>query len=225
MKKKLFALLMVAGMTVFAAAGCGVSVEVEPSDQSAVQEENVAQDETAGQDEQTDYSYSVQARDLDGARLLITYGDETGAITGYEETDGFSWFGAPGQTIGEMMADWDMISIEPLQQDYEFLGWACCTSTMVEDENGFVEDVETELFDGKIFTTEEMMNQELPDGNIIFYTVWGDPIETTPVAPSLDVCGGCELEKECTIYNIDGVDYYVCDDCYEEFATGMGLLD
>ena len=134
-------------------------------------------------------------------------------------------YGEPGQTIGEMMADWDMISIEPLQQDVEFLGWACCTTTVEVDEDGFEEYIDTELFDGKIFTTEEMMNQELPECDIYFYTVWGDPIATEPEAPSLDVCGGCELEKECTIYNVDGQDYYVCDDCYEEFATGMGLLD
>lgn len=40
---------------------------------------------------------------------------------------------------------------------------------------------------------------------------------------TVQTCGGCEEEKECTTYTIDDVDYYVCDDCYEEFAYGMGL--
>ena len=45
---------------------------------------------------------------------------------------------------------------------------------------------------------------------------------TTPET-SLQICGGCEVEKECGTYTVDGTDYYVCDDCYEEFAYGMGL--
>ena len=47
--------------------------------------------------------------------------------------------------------------------------------------------------------------------------------DTTPPETSLQTCGGCEIEKECGIYTVDGTDYYVCDDCYEEFAYGMGL--
>lgn len=41
----------------------------------------------------------------------------------------------------------------------------------------------------------------------------------------LPVCTGCEEEKECKTYVVDDVSYLVCDDCYEEFATGMGLQD
>ena len=40
---------------------------------------------------------------------------------------------------------------------------------------------------------------------------------------TLQICGGCEQEKECGTYTVDGVDYIVCDDCYDEFAHGMGL--
>ena len=37
-------------------------------------------------------------------------------------------------------------------------------------------------------------------------------------------CSGCEVEKDCGIYWANEQEHYVCDDCYEEFATGMGLL-
>ena len=40
---------------------------------------------------------------------------------------------------------------------------------------------------------------------------------------TLQVCSGCDEEKECGTYTVDGVDYIVCDDCYESFAYGMGL--
>ena len=45
--------------------------------------------------------------------------------------------------------------------------------------------------------------------------------DTTEV--TLQICSGCEIEKECGTYTVDGEDYIVCDDCYDEFATGMGL--
>ena len=49
-----------------------------------------------------------------------------------------------------------------------------------------------------------------------------DNSNDTP-AVTLQICGGCETEKECSTYTVDGKDYIVCDDCYDEFATGMGL--
>lgn len=36
-------------------------------------------------------------------------------------------------------------------------------------------------------------------------------------------CSGCEVEKACGKYEVNGQTYSVCDDCYDEFATGMGL--
>lgn len=50
-----------------------------------------------------------------------------------------------------------------------------------------------------------------------------DSTTSDDVTTSIQTCGGCEVEKECGTYTVDGTDYYVCDDCYEEFATGMGL--
>jgi hypothetical protein len=56
-----------------------------------------------------------------------------------------------------------------------------------------------------------MLALELPESDLTFYTIW-----------ALE-CGGCEELKVCSVYYIDDDVYYVCDDCYEEFATGMGL--
>ena len=49
--------------------------------------------------------------------------------------------------------------------------------------------------------------------------------EQTAGDNKLQVCSGCQEEKECQTYTVDGQDYIVCDDCYDEFATGMGLND
>jgi len=63
-----------------------------------------------------------------------------------------------------------------------------------------------------------------------------EPISETPAvdevindedaAPEIikEICSLCEQEKECDTYTIDGKDYLVCDDDFEEFAHGMGLI-
>ena len=38
-------------------------------------------------------------------------------------------------------------------------------------------------------------------------------------------CSLCEIEKECGVYFVEEQEYIVCDDCYNEFAHGMGLAD
>lgn len=42
---------------------------------------------------------------------------------------------------------------------------------------------------------------------------------------NLQQCSLCEVVKECGTYTVDGLDYIVCDDCYNEFQHGMGLID
>ena len=45
---------------------------------------------------------------------------------------------------------------------------------------------------------------------------------TTPET-SLQICGGCEVEKECGKYEVNGQNYIICNDCYNEFATAFDL--
>ena len=39
------------------------------------------------------------------------------------------------------------------------------------------------------------------------------------------ICSLCEQEKECNTYLIEGKEYVVCNDDFNEFAHGMGLVD
>lgn len=200
MKKKILTLLMAVSVAVLAFAGCG----------STTGEETFGDEDSATED--ITYYVSVQTRGFDEALLLVTSDDGSGEIY-VEETGSYGWMGAPGQTLGEMMEEWGVKSIEATCNGQEFLGWIAYETKIITDENGFEETVETPLFDGKVFTTEEIMTQELPEADVTFYTVWDL------------VCGGCEENKICEVYYIDDEIYYVCNDCYEEFATGMGLLE
>ena len=50
--------------------------------------------------------------------------------------------------------------------------------------------------------------------------------EAAPVEEIVkEVCSLCELEKECKTYLIEGKEYIVCDDDFNEFAHAMGLVD
>lgn len=199
MKKKILALLVVGAMVL---TGCGSAAD------------NGAEDDAFEKDtvvEETDYNVSVMARGTDEVKLMITYVDEEGEES-VEESDSYVWIGGANTTIKEMMDEWGVKSIEPVCEDFEFLGWRGYKVT-TEEVNGLYEDTEELLFDGKVFSTEEMMEQPLPECNVTFYTEWDF------------TCGGCEEHKLCTVYYIDDDRYFVCDDCYLEFATGMGLID
>lgn len=201
MKKKLLPLIMITIGTIAALAGCGSTGTDSDEGSELLQSENSTQ---------MDYYYSVQVYGLDEAILEVTLDDGDGG-TYVEETGSYGWFGGPDMTIGDMMEEWDVISIEPKCEGFDFLGWKAYEMITEVDENGFENTVESELYEGKLFTTEEMMSQELMDKDTYFYTVWDL------------VCGGCEEHKVCDVIYIDDDRYFVCDDCYEEFAYGMGL--
>ena len=197
-KSLLFALA--AGTVILSLNGCGNT--------NVVEEDVIISEETA--EEEMMYYVSVEAIGFDNALLNVTFADEEGG-TYVEETGSYGWMGNEGMTIAQMMEEWNVISMEAVCEGQEFLGWIAKEQVVEVDENGFEEYSSVKLYDGKIFTTEEMMAQELPAGDITFYSVWDL------------ICGGCEEAKICEIYYIDDGIYYVCDDCYEEFAHGIGL--
>lgn len=212
MKRKVTTLILAAGMAVLAFTGCGdkksadkdVTVSEESTEKST--EENM--EENA---EQTiDLYYSLEATGFDNAMLLVTQSDGEGG-TYVEETGSYGFVGEAGMTIGQLMEEWDVVSFEAACEGQEFLGWVAHEQVATVDENGFEEYNTVKLYDGKVFTTEEVQAMELPDKNISFYTVWDL------------ICGGCEERKVCEVFYIDDGVYYVCDSCYEEFAHGMGL--
>ena len=150
------------------------------------------------------------------SNFLPIDGLSTGGLWGGTEDDLYTVTSPFTQTdvlvdFAKLMKEWDVVSIEAVCEGQEFLGWVAHEQTNMVDENGFEEYTSVKLFDGKLFTTEEVLEMELPEKNISFYTVWNL------------ICGGCEERKVCEVFYIDDDIYYVCDDCYEEFAHGMGL--
>lgn len=197
MKKKLLALMMVLAVAMMPLAGCGGTEGSE--------------DIVENTGTPTEFFYSFQIYGIDEAILQVTFVDENGE-TYIEETGSYGWFGTPDMTIGQMMEEWDIVNIEPKSDEFEFLGWRAIEEVYETDESGVENFVQKELYDGKVLTLEEVMSLELMPTDIYFYTVWDL------------VCGGCEEHKVCDVFYIDDDRYFVCKDCYEEFATGMGLI-
>lgn len=209
MKKKLLSALLITSMVVTVFAGCGTNSEKTDDTESVESTESVSEEEN--EESITEYNYSVQTHGIDNAMLRITSTDDAGN-TNVEETNSYGWFGSAGGTLGETMEEWNIESIEIVCDEFDFLGWSAYTIEYADPEDPGAFDEEVPLYDGKIFTTEEIMAMELPECDVYFYTEWDM------------TCSGCQQQKVCDVYYIDDDRYIVCDDCYVEFATGMGLL-
>ena len=199
MKKRLLPLFLVTSLLIATISGCGNADKTETTESVPEEIENVDSNEEMT----SEYFYSFQTYGLDDAMLRVTSVDDAGEIV-VEETNSQGWIGSPGGTLAQTLETWGIKSIEPFCDEFDFLGWSAYTMTGDDSE-------ETPLYDGKLFTTDEALALELPECDVYFYTEW----DLT--------CGGCEEQKVCEIYYIDDDRYIVCDDCYEEFATGMGL--
>ena len=200
MKKKLVSLFLVTSLFVIAITGCGKADDTETKEPVAEETEN----EESSEESSSEFFYTVQTHGLDNSLLRITSVDDAGE-TIVEETGSQGWLGTPGGTLAQSMEEWGIQSIEPYCDEFDFLGWSAYTMTAEDFE-------EVPLYDGKIFTTDEMLALKLPECDVYFYTEW----KLT--------CGGCEEQKACEVYYIDDDRYIVCSDCYVEFATAMDLL-
>lgn len=206
MRKKLVALLAVTGMMSLAIIGCGNTGDSQDTSGNNTDSSVVNENPSITADETT-YMYSLQVKGTDEATLIITYADGT-----VEEVGSQSWFGDGSQTFGQMMEEWDIVSIDAKCGDAPFLGWIGYELITQPDANGFEETVEKPMIMTDLYySTETLMEEILPADDVVFYTAFEFE------------CGGCEERKACDVHYIDDGVYYVCADCYEEFATGMGL--
>lgn len=208
MKKKLCMLTLLAAASMMVFTGCS------STDGGAGSSADEVMDDIAdvAEDLSDTHFYSVMAAGPDDAILQITTVDEAGESQ-VEETGMQGWDGEAGTTIAELMADWDMTAINAVCTDCELAGWQAYETVVEVDADGFENYTEQVLYDGKIFTTEEMLNQELPESDVHFDTVWSV------------TCSGCEETKVCNVYYVDDAQYFVCEDCNESFLYGMGLAE
>lgn len=94
-----------------------------------------------------------------------------------DETDGLGLIGTPGQTIGEMLQNNGVLSMEPMLEGDVFEGWMEVELITTVDEDGF-DWTEHSLIPEPVYTTEELMTLTVPNHNVMYVAKWaGIPAE------------------------------------------------
>lgn len=135
---------------------------------------------------------TLEAYSEAGGMLNVAWTDEA------YETGGLGLIGTPGQTIGEMLQNSDVLSVEPVLEGDTFEGWMEVAITVAIDEFGFEEN-QYSLMPDRCYTTEELLALPVPDHNVTYVAKWaGIPAEeyfapyeeVTIVMPSITLlCG------------------------------------
>jgi len=106
-----------------------------------------------------------------GGMLSVTDAYET------FETGAYGFSAMPRQTIGEVLENNGVVSVEPVLEGDECEGWmevAVCTTV---DEDGF-EWQEYSLLLDQMYTTEELLALTVPDSSVMYVAKWvGIPAE------------------------------------------------
>ena len=107
---------------------------------------------------------------------LDGYGELGGmlsVIDAYEtfETGGYGFIATPGQTIGEVLENSGIVSVEPVLEGDEFEGWMEVTVAVTVDEDGF-EWQEYSLIPDAIYTTEELLALTIPEYSVMYVAKW-----------------------------------------------------
>ena len=127
-----------------------------------------------------------------GGMLSVTDASET------FETGAYGFIAMPGQTIGEVLENNGVVSVEPVLEGDEFEGWMKVAVVTVVDEDGF-EWPEYSLIPDVIYTTEELLALTIPDYSVMYVAKWaGIPAEDyyalieeeTIVMPSITLLTG-----------------------------------
>ena len=94
-------------------------------------------------------------------------------IDAYEtfETGGYGFIATPGQTIGEVLENSGIVSVEPVLEGDEFEGWMEVTVAVTVDEDGF-EWQEYSLIPDAIYTTEELLALTIPECSVMYVAKW-----------------------------------------------------
>ncbi|MBE5972313.1 MAG: hypothetical protein E7246_07345 [Lachnoclostridium sp.] len=177
------------------------------------------------------YEYTEEGLDLDldvtvySNGGLMNYGDHTSDLAVATIESGFSLETFLGDSA-------EIKSVE--KEGYTFNGWCVYASEEIIYTAGLDEAVEAGSFCvsleeygyaamndfivvNEFATTEELYDIICDGKSYLAVANWAEGEK------EILKCSGCEIEKACGKYEVNGQTYVVCDDCYNEFATGMGL--
>ena len=117
------------------------------------------------EEEEIQVDVNFEAYSEAGGVLYVSWTDSV------DELGGLGLIGNLGQTIGEMLQNEGILSIEPALEGDVFEGWMIVAETIAVDEYGF-EDTVYSLLPDYCYTTEELMALPVPDQNVTYIAKW-----------------------------------------------------
>ena len=100
-----------------------------------------------------------------GGLLNVTWTEEA------YETGGLGMIGTPGQTIGDVLKNNDVLSVEPVLEGDVFEGWMEVALIITTDEDGF-EWAEYSPIPDQIYSTEELLALTVPEQSVMYVAKW-----------------------------------------------------
>ena len=158
-------------------------------------------------------------------KFIVVVEDEENTAIGLEET--LAAYESSGET-------YEKLEISEIETETLESGLIVDSAQVIWDDNAdYFYQVKDEAEENVLYITASMPADEQET-----YTVWFDRmVETVEFTAeelvhmdytgnaglTLATCSLCEVEKDCGYYEADGAYYYVCDDCFNEFAHAFGL--
>ena len=115
-----------------------------------------------------------------GGVLYVKWTEES------DELGGLGLIGNVGQTIGEMLANNGILSIEPKLEGDVFEGWMIVQEAITIDEYGWEESTYS-LMHNLCYTTDELLALPVPEQNVTFMAKWAS-------IPAEEYFAPCESE-------------------------------
>lgn len=180
MKKKLLTILL-GFVLVFALVGCG-----DNTNQDDVTQDDVTQDDATQNDVTLEHTTTYDAAMMEDATrvtfqafvpggngeamLYVLYDD--GARASGEVSGTLSIPMTKGSIIYEVLDQYDVVSIEPRLEDYEFEGWLEYRVYPEDPEDPMTHYIQEEVSD-KVYTTQEVFDKTVEfDDQVTYYSKW-----------------------------------------------------
>ncbi|MBQ8590500.1 MAG: hypothetical protein IJ486_08635 [Firmicutes bacterium] len=153
MKKKYVSIFMILCLLMMTLVGCGGSGTDEDLDQNMGDMEELY--------------FTIDAYWMSNGMLYGEYA--SGEVL---ETQSWGMAALPGQTVGEALEALEITSLEAKSEDDVFEGWMIFKDVITVDEDGFEEYSYELISEGTIYSTEELMELEVPAEPVTYVAKW-----------------------------------------------------
>lgn len=195
--KKIWAILLMATMSIAALVGCGTE-----------EDDSANSGETYEIDEETELFMTLDANGMAGGMLSVTQAGEEGI-----ESVSWDFFIIEGETVGSILEEQEITAVDVVLEGDNFEGWIEYKINIVTDADGVDTYTYEKVSGDTYYTTEELMDMPAPDYNVLYVAKWENVSLDEYYMTYEMVDDGLDLYL--TVYANGGVIWNGGDDGYE----------